>query len=90
MTALLPQIQAISRGPHVPRLLPKQDCWESQLLFCFAGIYTHSALRYLVLETLSQYSGAESSDSGEEGKTHLERLQMGRDCVVGRASEEEE
>jgi hypothetical protein len=59
-------------------------------LFCFAGIYTHSALRYLVLETLSQYSGAESSDSGEEGKTHLERLQMGRDCVVGRASEEEE
>jgi hypothetical protein len=66
------------------RLLGK----SAVVLFC-RYLYTQRT-QVSGLGALSQYSGAESSDSGEEGKTHLERLQMGRDCVVGRASEEEE
>jgi hypothetical protein len=74
MTALLPQMQATSRGPHEPRLLPKQVCWESQLSFSIVAVSTHSTCGYLAEQILSQNGGAESSNRSDEGETHLEVL----------------
>jgi hypothetical protein len=66
-------MQAMSKVPQSPKLLPKQFCYELVSDSFSVGIHpSYSALGDRTKEVLRNGSGAKGNNGGDDRETHLE------------------